>query len=266
MRLIINSSTLQNYGGTIRINIPSDIHIKKFAIISASIPYSFYNINSTSNTFRINGTSYALPQKNYNAYQLRDAINALIISTGVVVSFDKQALHYKFTKSTTGSFTLNTLSLGVIFGFLSNTTYTSSLIGGLNTLESIYAIDITNNNRNIYMKSNLNTNSVYENGVLGSSILYRIPINTTFGNIIYFQNDSETKLNDEIYSRITTLEFTLTDANQTILDLNNVSYQFELYLETSDDIVFKTQYTLINPPPVLNQPPPQHPYELLKTR
>ena len=107
---------------------------------------------------------------------------------------------------------------------------------------------------------------MYENGVLGSSILYRIPINTTFGNIIYFQNDSETKLNNNLTSKFSTLEFTLTDANQTILDLNNVSYQFELYLETSDDTLFSKQYSLINPPPVINKPAPQHPYELLKTR
>jgi hypothetical protein len=260
MRLIINSAKLISINGAIKVNIPTDIEIRRFSIVSASIPFSFYNINSNANQFQLNGTTYTLAKKNYNAYQLRDAINSLISTSGIAVSFDKQTLHFSFTRSTL-AFTFNALSLGVILGFNSSTTYTSTFVNGKYTIESVNAVDLVM--RNIYVKSNLAPNNIYENSVQTNSILYRIPINVSFGNIIYFQNTSDINLNNEATSKFSTLEFTLTDSNQNLLDLNNAAYQLEFFLDLEDEDAFSQRYTLYNAPKPVQT---IHPYELLSTR
>ena len=266
MRLLINSARLTlSTDNTITIYIHNDITIKKIALISAIIPFSFYNIReATGNTFKLNDIIYTLPSKQYNAYQLKDAINALIISTPVNVSFDKSTLHFVF--SSNSSFTFDPLNLGVILGFVKvpNTPYSSSLINGVHHLESIYACDMTNQVRNINIRSNLTLKN-YENGVFGGSILYRIPINTTFGNMIVYQNPSDTLLNVDIDTKISALELTLIDSNYVPLDLNHLSYTLEFFLETTDDDMFTKHNNIYNSPLLSTPNISTHPYELLRT-
>ena len=72
---------------------------------SAEIPVSFYNVNSSNNTFIYHlissgvETTISIPVKNYNATQLLTVLNTLLSSLSVVVTYDEQTNRYTFTGS-----------------------------------------------------------------------------------------------------------------------------------------------------------------------
>ena len=72
---------------------------------SAEIPISWYNVNSSNNTFIYHlissgvETSITIPVKNYNATQLLTVLNTLLSSLGLIVSYDEQTNRYTFTGS-----------------------------------------------------------------------------------------------------------------------------------------------------------------------
>ena len=72
---------------------------------SAEIPISWYNVNSSNNTFIYHlissgvETSITIPVKNYNATQLLTVLNTLLSSLGVSITYDEQSNRYTFTGS-----------------------------------------------------------------------------------------------------------------------------------------------------------------------
>jgi len=72
---------------------------------SAEIPISFYNVNSSNNTFIYHlissgaESTITIPVKNYSATQLLTVLNTLLSSLSLVVSYDEQTNRYKFSGS-----------------------------------------------------------------------------------------------------------------------------------------------------------------------
>ena len=72
---------------------------------SAEIPISWYNVNSSNNTFIYHlissgvETTITIPVKNYNATQLLTVLNTLLSSLGVSITYDEQSNRYTFTGS-----------------------------------------------------------------------------------------------------------------------------------------------------------------------
>jgi len=72
---------------------------------SAEIPVSFYNVNSSNNTFIYHlissgaESTITIPIKNYNATQLLTVLNSLLSSLSVAVTYDEQINRYTFTGS-----------------------------------------------------------------------------------------------------------------------------------------------------------------------
>jgi hypothetical protein len=234
MRLIVNSSKLIfDDNNKIRFYLPFTVQVNEFHLINCSIPYSFYNINSNNNKVQFNGSLVEIPPKQYNALQLSIALKTLINNLNVV--FDRQSLKYTF--SSVNPFTFNTLNIGYILGLENQHTYSSTLEYGTSFLKSINACDMTNRIHNIYIKSNIAPPKIFENEVEGNGILYRIPILTTFGSMIYYQNNSNT-LDAELNQSLRFLEFQLTDTYSVPLDFNGLTYQLEFYIRTTDDDEF----------------------------
>ena len=228
MRLIINTTKLNLINDAyVELNLPHNIVVEEFHIVNAIIPYSFYNINNNGNSFQINSTTYTLINQNYNIYQLVQAINTLIVGTGVNVVYNRQSLKLILTKAT--SFTFNPLKLGTILGFDDNTIYTGT------SITSPYSIDITNNIRNVYIKSNIApADNIIENEILGNGILYRVPITCNFGELIHYVNLTN-NLNTPINQIVKKIQIELTDSNFNRLDLNGLSFQMEFFIKTADD-------------------------------
>ena len=230
MRLIINSSKLYSTDeNKIRFYLPFTLEIHEFHLINCSIPYSFYNINRNNNEIKFNNTILTIPQKQYNAIQLRNILQSLL---DITVTFDRQSL--KFIFSSNNPFSINPLNLRYILGMQKQELYIAELVDGKYTTSSDCACDMTNRIHNIYIKSNIAPPNIFENEVEGNQILYRIPITSQFGSMIYYQNNSN-NLNAEINHSLSMIEIQLTDSFNNPLDFNGLSYQIEFYMRTSDD-------------------------------
>jgi hypothetical protein len=235
MRLIINTAKLTPIStGKFRVFLPNNSNVEEFHIINCSIPYSFTNVNSSNNTITVNSTNYNFTTKQYNYIQLKNTFNTLLTALGLSCSVDRQTLKYTFTSTT--NYSINFRDLGVHFGFAKNTIYTPTLITGNYVLTSPNAIDLTNNTRNIYIRSNIAPVNIIENSTIGNQVLYRIPIqNYKFGDIIYWENQSDTSLNAITDENIIQVDIELTDSFFNILDLQGLSYQIEFYIKETGE-------------------------------
>ena len=229
MRLIVNSNyinSIQPNQNEIFITLPEQLYIGQLSLVSASIPYTFYNIGSTNSSFKINSTTYNLENKNYNVAQLINSINLLILSTGVVASYNNQSFKIKFVKAT--NFTFEPLNMGTILGFYNNQTYTGS------SLEGNKCFDMTNGVRSIYIKSNLTDHKILENSTIGTGIIFRIPINSLFGSIITYNSNLDTNLLNTVNQHVNFVHIQLLDNNFNPLLLNGSNFQLEFYLTEGD--------------------------------
>ena len=81
----------------------SDFFNFTLTLESAEIPISFYNVNSSNNTFVYRRdhdgveTTITIPVKNYNATQLLTVLNTLVSSLDLVVTYDEQTNRYTFS-------------------------------------------------------------------------------------------------------------------------------------------------------------------------
>lgn len=255
MRLIINSGK-QTIGtdGKLKLFLPADIQVEEFNIISTQIPMSFYNINTTvGNTILVNSTEYTIQPKNYTILSLRNEINTLLTALGISIIYDLGAFKYTFSRSS--SFTINFRNLGKICGFLNNTLYSSTS----NILISPNVCDFTNGLRNLYIKSNIGENEVYENSTQAGETLYCILLeNYVFGEIVNFKNLYNKNLNNEINKNLLKyIEFYITDDNANLINFNGLSYVLEFYIKTKDDLRFLKEMKLIN------NEDNKHPFDLL---
>jgi hypothetical protein len=258
MRLIINSGKQAiSIDGKLQIYLPSDIEVEEFHIISTQIPMSFYNINSTvGNTILVNSTQYTITPKNYTIISLRNALNDLLTSLGISIVYDIGSFKYTFSRSS--SFNINFRKVGKICGFLNDTLYTSTLNVSTHQLSSPNVCDFTNGLRNIYLKSNIGQNEVYENSTQAGQTLYTILLeNFVFGEIVNFKNLYNKNLNNEINKRaLKYLEFWITDDYANLINFNGLSYVLEFYIKTKDDIKFLKDVSDMNEEKI-------HPFDLL---
>ena len=81
----------------------SDFFNFTLTLESAEIPISFFNVNSSNNTFVYRRdhdgveTTITIPVKNYNATQLLTVLNTLVSSLDLVVTYDEQTNRYTFS-------------------------------------------------------------------------------------------------------------------------------------------------------------------------
>jgi hypothetical protein len=236
MRLIINTAKLTPIStGKYRIYLPNNSNVEEFHIINCCIPYSFTNVNSSNNNILVNSTTYNFANKQYNYIQLKDTFNTLLTALNLSCSVDRQTLKYTFTSTT--NYSINFRNLGILFGFAKNTVYTPTLITGNYVLTSPNAIDITNNIRSIYIRSNIAPINIIENSTIGNQVLYSIPIqNYKFGDIIYWENEGNPSLTGLENESILMVDIELTDNFFNVLDLQNLPYQIEFYIKETGEI------------------------------
>ena len=97
---------------------------------SAEIPISFFNVNSSNNTFIYRADhdgleeTITLPIKNYTATQLLTVLNTLLSSVDLVVTYDEQTNRYTF--SGPGDFKLKGNAFRLLGLIPDSTTFNSS--------------------------------------------------------------------------------------------------------------------------------------------
>ena len=109
----------------------SDFFNFTLTLESAEIPISFYNVNSSNNTFIYRGDhdgleeTITLPIKNYTATQLLTVLNTLLSSLDIVVTYDEQTNRYTFSSSA-GDFKLKGNAFRLLGLIPDATTFNSS--------------------------------------------------------------------------------------------------------------------------------------------
>jgi hypothetical protein len=225
-------------------SIPTQYHIH-LSVVSAQIPYSFYNVNIRNNTlnFYLNNQptmiSVSVPVGNYNVNTLLTALNTALSSYNFTITYSSLTNKFTFTNTSTFSF-YSSSSIFAILGFYSSTSNSllvSSLISGSYTLTSNAVVNLQTQ-QCVNICTNFCTNNINSVNGQQSTILASIPINCPPYSIINYSNDSTTnKVN--LYSNLfASINIKLLDQDNNLIDLNYQNYsltlQFDIVKFTDD--------------------------------
>lgn len=194
------------------------------AVRNATIPYSWFNINSNNNKIVINTLLFSeifyLDEGNYNVNTLADEIFA---KTGLSATYLKSK--NKFSFSFSGSFTIEETSNCFELLGLSNKTHISTndiiesdLGVNLFTVRQIY---VTSNN---FILNNINS-STHSN----ANILCSVQVTGNPNSIIHYENTSSKHLIHHL-DNITNLHISLIDQDGNILELNGINWSMTLQI------------------------------------
>lgn len=239
-----NSGTISNFN--MIFNHPINFNSKRqyfTRIEKVRLPISFYNIHNESGTS--NGTlkvtedpsgtpdliSVTVPNGNYTESELRTTIVSLLNAATLNVNtytmtFDDITGHITITSDTT-EFRIESQDSGSTInqqlGFSdSSSTFTST---SLSVTSNIHVSLSTR--RYLNLNTDLSSDNHYTKTVK-KNVHLRIPITQSRHTIQYYDNHEghTTKLDN--FHNIKDLRFTLTDNDNTIVDMNGVDYSFQI--------------------------------------
>lgn len=215
--------------------------IKKWAIGSVTIPYSWYSIDSTNNVFEfIRGPSFSftLSPGNYTYSELATALqtgmntldaNAYTVTYNTITS--------KFTIAGAANFTMDftgTSNMKKVLGFPNNSytgtnSYTASNVA---IISNPFNIIITSDKlRQITTDMGwVNINGEY----IRSNVITNFLVNGDPGNVMTFYNSTnDIKWHNTLRHYIHNIDFQLRDGNDynKIMDLNGVNWLIEIIFE-----------------------------------
>ena len=200
------------------------------SIQTASIPYSFYNVDNFNDTlvYNINGGTnriITIPQGNYNTTSLRNYL--ISVMTNFTISYSSLNNTFTFTHSTSNfSFTSASTCMEIL-GFEENIEHNSVS----NILMSSCCINLFTI-RNIYIQSNnlmlSNINNATPNN---SCILCSIPLTTGQFSIVNYFNANNVKSRIDSLRNFSSLHISLTDQDGDILDLNGCHFSLTLQID-----------------------------------
>jgi len=202
--------------------------ILKINLQHAVIYREWYNIFYINNSFKVNGTSYVLPDSNPSVYDLRDILNNLLASI-YTVSYSLTTNKYTFTVIG-GTPTFQPLTCGTFLGLKNNTVYTGSFT-------SEYPINMEWENA-LYLSMDTahscgSMENLQDKTVSNSGIIAHIPISSPpFDNIVYnsFRNTNES-MELAVLNGIDQITFKLMTNRGRTLDLNH-NYNLVVKIES----------------------------------
>ena len=217
------------------------------SLLSASVPYSFYNIRSGVNdkiTYTITDVayetlspqqmlavlfqSYTIEEGNYTHDQLKDAIHTHFTPVGGValtIGFDEITRKFTFTNSSTKYLKLWTdyedsprIELGL-------TVDTHNLYPNV-ALKSQNVVDLNGAVHALFVRTDLPTRGVFESESGGvSNVLGKITMNAKPGEVIT-HSPSDSKHESLLFTNhVKSLTVKLTDERNRLLNLNGLHFQ-----------------------------------------
>ena len=221
------------------------------SLMSASVPYSFYNIRDGVNnvlsyevTHPVGGNMVAvgtgtviIDPGNYTPAELGNAVKTVVNNDGhITINVVYVEMSQKYTISTADA----TKTITLQFGDGSDTDTTPSTEFGINGNAAVVnnlpfistkAVDVNGSVHALFLRTDLPTNSVFESQSGGASdVLGKIEIDTTPGNIIshkpWIAHESLIQTN-----HIKSLTIRLTDERNRLLNLNGRHFQVGILLK-----------------------------------
>ena len=253
------SGTTSNF--TSKIELPPN-NFDRVALLQASIPKSWYLVDTTNNTFILRevdqvapfGTynlTITIPVGNYTRINLASIVASLLntASSSLLAgpftntytitypsSSQTNTNHYTYTSTSTSAPTLKTSSFifqnnncGIPFGFNNSSTNVFTQVSLVGTLISVNAINLSSKNR-LYLKSNLCQLS-------NKTVLQEIFSNNIQDNGIIVYQQSEIEANSKLFlsNSDNLFSFQLTDRFDNIVDLNGLDITLSIYFYKTDD-------------------------------
>jgi hypothetical protein len=221
-------------------------NIAAIKIVQAEIPFSYYIMNSSNNSFTIQDAGgtfpFTIPIGNYNAADLTSALTTGLNTSGTAITYT-----ITFSPST-GKFTITSPSLSgfilmlendkPMIGFTSGN-WSATIIGATATLVAPNFAEITGPNF-VYLCSN--SIGVYTNCFLAATStigsgndgpqMTRIPVNFLSGDIIYYNDPTPNHFFDMLTTtQLQRFDLYLTSGTSTVpLSLNGLSFTVKIGL------------------------------------
>ena len=242
-QLYLNSGLADIYlNGTYKSNVAfffkDVLKIKKntlemrLSVVNAEFPQSWYLINENNNNIIINGISYNFPIGNYN-------VNTFIskwiefFGNSWTLGYDKNTNIFTWSyASGTFTFSSNSNSLFKVIGFEVNKEYTSSG----NVLNSAFPFSFYNITRINIKSSTFNLKNVDSNNRGQTRTIASIPVNTSNGGVIYYNNYSHYKSiikNDHLQN----ISIEIQDDYKNYINFNNIDWTITLQVDLVNEIV-----------------------------
>jgi len=216
---LINSQDRDLYSNqspsNFNINLPTSIkNASNLVLVSALIPYTFYNITSNNNTFTIDSNLITISPGNYNLNEVGAAIQTQVQALGgtysaFVVGFNNITSQGYFQNGTAFAVNFTNSNIANLLGFnqqsYSSTTFLNSQFPiNIQTLNILIHIDICS--------------SVSTTSSSAPSATFVIPVNVNKAEYIYFNSFTQfqaiAKTNSSI---INSLQIRVTDFQGNVL-------------------------------------------------
>ena len=192
------------------------------SVVSASIPMSFYVVNSTNNKLVYNtNQTHIIPSGNYNATELKNELETISIFSSVTYC----SKFNKLTFTGVSSFTIEETSSCLKLLGLTKKQQTSSG----NTLVGDSVVNLAGIS-GLYLHTNLLNNNLDSRTGMFSNIIARIPVDTAPNGILQYasQNEFKTVINDTV---IDVLRIQIEDDEQNLVQLNEQEWAITLQID-----------------------------------
>lgn len=226
-----NSHFDVNLTNAIIINENEEMHI---SIMSAEIPYSFYNVSAELENNKLvydDTQTLTFTSQDYDIDELVDffesntAFKAIFTTT---YDSQKNKISFKNTTSATHKINLSSSNVNKEIGFQENDTDRTITAGS--TLTSDYVCNLATVH-SIFIKSTLSTANVLSTRAGNSTTLQKISVDTNSNGIIYMNQSDFRQITVSQVPVIDHITFSITDQNNKLLQLNNVNYEISILFE-----------------------------------
>lgn len=231
------------------INPNPEVIYRQISLLNAQIPFSFYNVNYNYNTlgliFGITPISIIIPVGNYNSTNLFSTLTSNIQSlTTYIVNFAISNITGRITITSTTNFSISSNSpMNKILGFLENTTYNSTLVGGTYTLTAPYPLNLLGTKKLQIRSTQLSMNNYSSNNGGLNTLLITIPVNASpFGMIDY--TSISNSLISFSNSSLDEIDISISDAeDNNLINFNNQHWTLTLAIYEYKQIIPSPQPT-----------------------
>jgi len=220
-----------NLVNPININQNQEIHI---SMMSAEIPYSFYNISSNlnNNIIKYDTTETLIfTNQDYSILDVRDFFNNNTDFSAIFTcSYNtlKNKLSFLNKTGATHTIDLNNSTINKVIGFDETTSQRTITAGS--TLESDYVCNLATIH-SIFVKSSMATGNVISTRIGNSTTLQKISVDVNSNGIIYLNQSDFRQISVSQSNIIDSITFRITDQNDNLLQLNNVNFELSFLFE-----------------------------------
>lgn len=225
---LLNSHLFVDLAEPITINaLTEEIHQ---IILSAELPYSFYNISSDIKNNEIkysdSGVDYTftLPTKDYDINELVRVITA-DTNFPFTATYDKFTMKIALTSTSANTVTLKWTQSNSfkVLGF-SNATDIDVVSAGTTISDNI--IDLATIH-SLMIKSNTASNMVFSTRAGFSQTIQKVSVDQNSGSIIYL-NQNDSRQHTVLNSNVDMLDLRITDQNDNLVNFNNINYEISV--------------------------------------